>query len=148
LVWRYRSDVSKHWNTRYAGSVAGSVDTRGRIQVKIDGEIYSAHRVIFLYVTGVWPSHEIDHADMNKQNNKWVNIREAIRSENCANRKVRKDNLLSVKGVKRTRNGKFQARIQVNKCPIYLGTFNTIEEANLAYMDAAVKYFGEFARAS
>jgi hypothetical protein len=38
------------------------------------------------------------------------------------------------------------ARIQVNKVPIFLGSFRTQEEASAAYGSAARQYFGQFAR--
>lgn len=43
--------------------------------------------------------------------------------------------------------GKYQAQIKVNYRSIYLGLFPTARAAHAAYIAAARKYFGEFARA-
>ena len=52
-----------------------------------------------------------------------------------------------MKGVDwKARSQKWQARITVNKKQVYLGLFNTQEAAHAAYVAAAQKYFGEFAR--
>ena len=54
------------WNTRYAGTVAGSKDKDGYIVVRIGGKRYFAHRLAFLYVHGYMPEQEIDHDNQVK----------------------------------------------------------------------------------
>ena len=49
------------------------------------------------------------------------------------------------KGVFKRPNGKFASAIRVNGKLIWLGTFETEEDAAHAYDIAAIKYFGEFA---
>ena len=96
-------------------------------------------------MTGQWPKEEIDHKDTDKNNNKWVNLREATHAENNQNSDVRRDNPLGFKGVKRQRN-RFTARIVAGKNRYYLGSFLTVEEAAKAYDEAALRLHGEFAR--
>ncbi|WP_371833424.1 HNH endonuclease [Ferirhizobium litorale] len=57
-----------------AGSPAGSVANRGHVSVRIDGRAYQAHRLAWLYMTGVWPTHMVGHADSDVKNNRWVNL--------------------------------------------------------------------------
>lgn len=111
--------------------------------VTIDGRKYYSHRLAWFYVTGEWPSQDLDHEDTDKGNNIWLNLRLATDSQNNAN-KIPVSRTVP-KGVDKIRWG-FQARIKVNLKSIHLGTFQSAEEAHEAYAQAAEKYFGEFAR--
>ena len=51
-----------------------------------------------------------------------------------------------VTGVSKTPNGKYRARIMVDRKEIYLGTFETLKEAAIARKNGETKYFGEFSR--
>lgn len=133
---------------RRAGEVAGSQrkDDR-RIQIYVDNRNEMAHRLAWLYMTGEWPSEEVDHRDMNPSNNRWSNLRLASHSQNAMNRTKRSDNTTGLKGVYRHyKNGKFRAAIAANKKQYHLGVFDTREEAHAAYEAAAAKLHGEFAR--
>ncbi|OWK36913.1 hypothetical protein FRUB_07965 [Fimbriiglobus ruber] len=48
----------------------------GYLQAEIDGTVYPADQLAWLIMTGEWPAHEIVHADGNKLNNSWNNIKE------------------------------------------------------------------------
>lgn len=129
------------------GKILNTVNkTNGYIIISILNKGYLAHRLAWLYVTGKWPENEIDHKDRNVINNKWENLREANRQENSRNIKVRSHNKLGVKGVSQIKN-KYKAVINIGEGKDkYLGYFDTIEEAKEAYNDAALKYFGQFAK--
>lgn len=58
------------------GDEAGSVDKSGHIRVGIDGKVYSAARIIHLWVTGFIPRRMI-YKDGDPQNLKWVNLADA-----------------------------------------------------------------------
>ncbi len=89
---------------------------------------------------------EIDHINGNKADNRKENLRECTRSQNCINQAIRKDNKSGVKGVYWAKDRqKWRACIGVNWKTINLGTFKNKEDALVAYNDAAIKYFGEFA---
>lgn len=118
-------------------------------EIGIDGRVYLAHRLAVLYITGEWPRGDVDHINLEKSDNRWANLRAATRGQNIANRRVRSDSRSGVKGGVWHRGGKkWMARITVNRKHIYLGLFETIEDAHTAYMIAAKKHFDEFARAA
>lgn len=137
LIWRYRENVPKQWNTRYAGKVAGCLNEFGYMSVTVNGSYQLVHRLIWLYVHGKWPGEELDHVNGDKADNRIVNLREATRSQNMAN--------LEAPGLGTWRRGnRYRAQITVNGSKIYLGWFSTEEEANQAYLEAKDRYAGEF----
>lgn len=97
-------------------------------------------------MTGAWPENLIDHKDLDGLNNKWENLREANYSQNGANSRPSRTTL--PKGVYAMSSGRFFAVKRKNYRYIYLGSFDTQEEAHQAYMTAAVIAHGEFARSS
>lgn len=130
-----------------AGRIAGSIDSHGYRQITIDKRPYLAHRLVWLWCKGVWPTYHLDHINGDILDNRMDNLREATFSQNCANAKRRKDNTMGLKGV--SKHGKrFRAQIQVNKKKRCVGVFDTPEQAHEAYMEAARNGFGAFARAS
>lgn len=99
------------------------------------------HRVILDAPIGL----DVDHIDGNRLNNQRSNLRIATRNMNNGNRNVRQDSISGIKGVRFYQN-KWQARIVQNYKEIHLGRFNTAGEAARAYNQAALIYFGEFAK--
>lgn len=63
-----------------AGQQAGSLDDRGYRQIVISGKFYYAHRLAWFYMTGEWPVSEVDHKNLEKDDNVWTNLRAATRS--------------------------------------------------------------------
>jgi hypothetical protein len=114
-------------------------------KIKIDKQGYSTHRLAFFYMTGRWPKDQIDHINNNHFDDRWINLREANTSQNCANQGCRKNSSIGLKGV--TKNGAgFMAQINVRNKHFYLGTFRSTIEAHRAYAKAAKQMFGEFSR--
>jgi hypothetical protein len=140
FTWRVRRG-----GTANAGTVAGSTDTTGHLQIKIDGKLYLAHRLVWLYVHGYWPSLEIDHRDGEKQNNRLKNLRLATSADNSRNTPAKNTNTSGIKGVSWFK-GRWVAQINVSGKKFYLGRFVEKESAGLAYAEAAHRYHGEFAR--
>jgi len=139
------------WKTSFAnhireGRTAGSLRQTGYIAVKIFGHEYGAHRLAWVYTYGDWPENQIDHIDGVRHNNRIVNLRQATHTQNAHNSKKRRGVKCGLKGAFPYR-GKFRAKICVKGKNIYLGDYNTEEEAHAAYMAAAKEEFGAFARA-
>lgn len=132
---------------RVTGKIAGTADKTGRITIGIKYKKYHATDIVWLLTFGVWPVMRLDHKDTNPGNNDPSNLREASRMQNSGNRGAAKHNKLGIKGVSKanSRSG-YCARITINGKYTHLGTFCTIDAAHVAYVQAAKKHFGEFAR--
>lgn len=83
-----------------------------------------------------------DHINGNTLDNRRCNLQAVDRSVNCANRGKPKNNTSGYKGVTITPAGNYRAVIAHRKANIHLGTFNTPEEAALAYNEGNRKYHG------
>lgn len=111
-------------------------------------EKHYAHELIFFYMTGRWAYPEVDHENRDGLDNRWSNLREATRSEQSANRIVRPDKLKGayrVAGSSSTR--RWFSHIRKNGKKIYLGCFDTEQEAHDAFVEASKKMHGKFHRA-
>lgn len=85
----------------------------------------------------------VDHKNSNRLDNRRANLRLCSLQENLRNMSARR-NKHGYKGVY-SNSGKFMAQLRIDRKLVYLGNYNTKEEAALAYNLGAVKYFGEFA---
>jgi hypothetical protein len=140
--WRERMSRAVH-----AGDVAGTMDIDRYRRIMIRGTQYRAHQLAWLHMTGNWCPVMIDHRDGNPSNNRWDNLRRATISQNNANRRVHRNNRCGFKGVVRNDIGRWRAAIYKNGRKHHLGSFATPQAAHAAYVAAARRLFGEFARA-
>lgn len=121
------------------GRIAGALQGNGYIYIKVDRRLYKAHRLAWLYMTGAWPSKDVDHVNCQKADNRWANLREATKSQNLHNvREARKNNKSSgLLGASWHRGlGKWQAQICVDRKKRCLGYFGSAEAAHAAYLSA------------
>lgn len=141
----------KIFNSQCAGKVASALTTFGKNTyrvVRIDNVLYLQHRLVWLYVHGVWPAGLIDHKNHDGTDNRRANLREATPSQNHANRTYQGRTVSGLKGAfYHSDTGRWTSRIGVRGKLLYLGLFDTPEEAHAAYNAAARKHYGEFARA-
>jgi hypothetical protein len=138
------------WRTatakRRAGAVAGGLNDNGYRIICIDRKSYLAHRLVWLFVHHVWPEGALDHDNGIRSDNRIANLRLASPSQNAANKRRARRNTSGFKGVTRTRQG-WCAQIWKDGKKTHLGYFDHPEVAHAAYMAAARRLFGIFARA-
>lgn len=136
LRWKKKTNHFIEINT-----IAGCKDKDNYILIGLKGKLYKAHRLIWLYMEGYLPEHDIDHIDRNPSNNKWDNLRHVSRTCNVNNTGIRKDNTSGVKGVYWKKNRKhWQVAICINQKQIHLGTFKGFTKAVHARYKAEIKY--------
>lgn len=90
----------------------------------------------------------IDHINRNKLDNRKTNIRFCTVAQNGWNRGCASHNTSGFKGVYRdARRNQHQwfIKLVVNKQPLYLGSFNTPEEAYSVYKKKITEIHGDFA---
>lgn len=116
----------------------------GYVRSNIGSRTIYLHRVIML----VREDEMVDHKNHNKLDNRKQNLRICTQSQNLANKRVKNltKNTSGYKGVNwHFASKKWMARVQQNKKQIYLGLFNDIKKAALAYNKKAMELYGEFA---
>lgn len=118
--------------------------------IRINKRNFLCHRLAWLYITGKWPSDMLDHINGDKSDNRFCNLREATRSQNCGNHhRLRPTNTSGFRGVSpRKENGKWRATIRLEGKIKSLGTFDSPEVAKAAYDKAFKEKHGEFANTS
>lgn len=138
----YRKAPRKSVNV---GDEVGHDNGRGYLRVSINGKSYRVHRIVFLMHKGYYPA-VLDHIDGNSHNNRIENLRPASRSQNQHNSKLAKNNTSGYKGVSyNKRANKFTAIVAHNNKSIFLGYYNTPEEANKVVRAAREELHGSFA---
>jgi hypothetical protein len=126
--------------TRWGWSLNGKA---GYIRGSKDGTKIYLHQ---LALGGSKGGH-IDHKDGNRLNCRRENLRHCTTAQNIRNSRVSRANTSGFKGVhQRKSTGRWQAYITVDRKRVHLGYFPTPREAALAYNQAAIERFGEFAR--
>jgi len=133
------SELKWHFGNGYAR--AKWVDENGNIQ-----NILLHQAVAQLSGKIVQPWEEIDHKDGDKLNCLDNNLRVCTPAQNQRNKKIQNNNTSGDKGVTWSKKArKWQAQITVNGDVIFLGYFDTKEDAARAYNAAAIIHHGEFA---
>lgn len=150
---KYNNDGTLTWKfagTRrdLDGKVAGSLSsTDGYVYIKFKQKRILAHRVVF-FIHNKFIPPEIDHINRVRHDNRIENLRCAMtHSKNLGNQSIQKRVKSSAyKGVCWDKNRrKWMASIKVMRKRIFIGRFQSEEQAAVAYNNAASRIFGEFA---
>lgn len=136
-----RINTSKNHPHRL-NKVAGCKYSEGYIVVSVPGgRRFSAHRLIWLWVYGEWPKHEIDHINGNRSDNRIENLRDVTRSVNGENRRAaditNKSGILGASWLEKRKC--YQVVISVRGTQHFLGLFKDPEQARNAYITAKRK---------
>jgi hypothetical protein len=126
--WKYVPNT-KNLNSGYNLIGVGQTDNNNL-------RLYLRHRLLayaFLNLDIENTKIVIDHIDGNKLNNNINNLRIVNHQQNCFNR-------TNAKGYYIMPKNKFKAIIGLNFRTIYLGIYNTEEEARQAYLQAKIIY--------
>lgn len=129
------------------GTIAGVTGNLGYRHIKIEQMKYMAHRLAWLVTYGSWPVFDIDHINGCRADNRIENLREATRSDNCANRRLESFGVSGFKGVHWNKKlEKWQVGIKRGEFRKHLGLFANLDEAKAAYVRGAEELFGSFSR--
>lgn len=120
LVWK------KPGPGRRLSGRAGSVDKEGYIRIKLLGQDYLAHRLVWLYFNGVFPEGQLDHINRQPGDNRIENLRETTNRENNLN-KDQSERKLPHNIYKHRRN--FRVDIFYRGVRYKSPSFKTLEEA-------------------
>ena len=107
----------------------------------VHGVRYRVHKLIFLYMTGLYPSSDVDHINGNRIDNRWSNLRLVKKVDNQRNVGLRSDSKSGHTGVYwYPPLRKYQAQITVSGCRKHLGYFSEISDAVVARKSAEKEY--------
>jgi len=130
LVRKYKSGIRKY---------VGTLDAHGYYHLTFNYKTYFVHRVVWLLHHGSFPPEELDHLNRTRVDNRIENLRLASRKENSQN--SRRSSNSGAEGVHfNKRSKKYRTHIKLNKKQVYLGSFNSPEEAHAAYRAAKIEH--------
>lgn len=140
-------DVEKgHIYIKFAtGKIRGPIgrpNEWGHIQIVRENRMCMVHRLLWEYNFGEIPKKmQIDHINGIPSDNRIVNLRMVHQNENSQNQhRAHRDGTSGHKGVSFHANtGKWQATVTHRGKAFYLGIYQEIDDAVLAYAEAAAR---------
>jgi hypothetical protein len=143
-LYRYEPDTGNFYHRTIRSAVCrpdGLAGTShgGRIALRVDGRLYLAHRLAWLYMTGDMPRGVVDHINGVGLDNRWSNLRDVSQQINTQNTHKRfghqkHSNLPGAHWCGQRRVWK--SSLHVDGRSVHLGTFGSAEEASAAYVEA------------
>ena len=130
-------NINHRWGKKGWSKIEKKLDPGGYIRIEVDKRKYKIHRLVAACFLGLDIndlSKTIDHINHNRSDNHVDNLRIATLQEQQWNRKEPKGYYFN------KRKKKYQATIVKNYKNIFLGLFNTAEEAHQAYLNAKLTY--------
>lgn len=120
-----------------------NADHRRYIIIRINGKNKKWHRLVWEYFRGEIPKGiQVDHIDNNPLNNLISNLQLLSNKDNIRYAKKRKDNSSGYPGVQNKGKYGYESKIMVDSKNVWLGYFDTPEEAYKVYYLAKIQYHG------
>ncbi len=120
--------------SKVIGKAVGGNDGHGYLMCMLLKHKFKVHQIVWLLKTGSLPNKPIDHINRNRLDNRIENLRLADDHENMQNL------VISTKPTagtwKSPKTGRYCARVTHKGKKIYLGYFDTQEQANAAFVKA------------
>lgn len=136
--------AKRGWNGGVrAGDRAGTLKD-GYTVIGVQGRNFRAHRLAWFLMTGAFPPCDIDHANGDRMDNRWSNLRLATRPQNNVNAAPSRRNRTGIRGVSVHQSGRYEARISIGGTIKFLGLFESLSSAAEARIRAEKQAFGEF----
>lgn len=119
------------WSRKKNRWIKGSYQSKGYLVVDLPKPGTLIHRLLYesFYGYKLTSQDTIDHRNRIRDDNSIKNLTLRDATGNAQNRCVRYDNSTGVKGVQRTKSGKYKASITINGNRKYLGAFKTLKAA-------------------
>lgn len=124
------------------------LSTRGYVFKRVDGDVGARggwNLYLHHVIAGDPGDQVVDHIDRDQLNNTCENLRVTSFEQNVWNSPSRPSQT-GYRGVTNQYEGQWVAQISIKGVKQYLGTFDSPEEAALAYDEAALRLRGEFAQ--
>lgn len=138
-----------YWKIRLSSTakldqIAGTINSCGYRIIKIDGTLYTASRLAFLFMLGYIPA-EVDHINNTPLDNSWLNLRAVTKNQNQHNKKLQINNTSGIKGVTwHKKVAKWQAQVKLQGKYYSAGYFNCLIEAKEAVETLRLSLHGEY----
>jgi len=130
-------EISKHaWYVDSGGYAISRINIDGKIK------LIRMHSMLLNHPKGMFT----DHINRNRLDNRLSNLRIVDAKGNVGNMKTPSHNTSGYKGVSKARGGRWRAYIKHNRVQKHLGHFTNIKDAAIAYNNAAIEYFGSYAK--
>lgn len=121
------------------GKKCDTLQPNGYLAVWLKNKKIMAHRVCWALHYGSWPKGQIDHVNGVRHDNRIENLRDSTPSQNGQNQSITARCVSGFKGARPKPSGRYEAQIGHQGRRIYIGTYDTPQEAHAAYLTAKSK---------
>lgn len=142
LTFRIDPRFPQCLTSKMVGKNVGGDDGHGYLMCLLMGHKFKVHQIVWLMHYGETPKNPIDHTNRRRKDNRIENLRVASDLQNMQNLTI---STAATAGTSKSPiSGRYLARVTYKGKKIYLGYFDTAEEANAAYAAEKKRLAGEF----